>query len=210
MKLVSLKEVSWCCLLVIKWNFHINIIFPHILETRNLLSRRRNEPAPRCPHLHSQNQPVNWAPTYSGAGSLLPHQDRWNLCLALPQMTLTFISCTSSYLPSRQGAVIFVLRQTETEINQDRDLVDALKHYNSIILLFKGQPSFPLPFSFINTSNCVFFSKFFFSCRPFFLFLLNFFYDIASVLCFDFWQPSMLELPWPAMEPTPLHWKVRS
>ena len=87
--------------------FHININFPHILETRNLLTRRRNEPAPRCPCLHTQNQPANWAPTYSGAGSLLPRQDCWNLCLALPQMTLTYFSylVLSSF---QTGAAIFV------------------------------------------------------------------------------------------------------
>ena len=89
-------------------------------------------------------------------------------------------------------------RQTDRETNQDRDLVDTLKHYNSIILLFKGQPSFPLPFSFVNTSNCVVFQRFFFSCRPFFFvcFLLNFF--LMILLLFHvllFWQPSMLELP---------------
>ena len=84
-------------------------------------------------------------------------------------------------------------RETDREINQDRYLVDTLKHYDSLIFLFKDQPSFLLPFSLL-THLIVFFQGFFL-CRPFccccywtFFLILLLFYVLLS------WLPSMWEL----------------
>ena len=46
-------------------------------------------------------------------------------------------------------------RQRERDIKQQEVLVDTLKHYNHIMLLFKDWPSFHLPYSFISKSNYI-------------------------------------------------------